>query len=504
MKKNLNLICYIIFCFIFIIINILFLYNKMPHVITFGFNKNMRYLILGITMLIEILFCSIIYITYKKNISFEKIFLMVTVPLGLFFLVFIPVGQIPDEQSHFARIYEVSMGHLMTNENGRDMPAEIVSKLTNEKQNGNYSDILKNVKTKNTGKKYHYVILNTAVYNFICYLPQTVGVLIGKLFNAPILMDAYLGRLTNFICFISLIYLSIKYIPFAKKILMLISLLPITLQQGISLSPDVITYSSCVLLISYTSYLAYEKKEILKKDYFVLSMLCIIVSLCKIVYLPVCLILFILPKDKFQSLKDKNIKILSLAFVVITINLIWLKIATGFLVETHTGVNPMLQKDWIITHPFSYIKIILYSIYKNFKFYLYTMLGQSLELLNVDITKFYPNIALVMIIALTFIERLTKTILKIKDKLLFIGILCSVMLLIFTSLYIQWTPLKSSIIDGVQGRYFLPILCLVPFIFFKTKKNKYEYDLSGLNIYVLTFSMFFNICALMYIFAVNY
>ena len=36
--------------------------------------------------------------------------------------------------------------------------------------------------------------------------------------------------------------------------------------------------------------------------------------------------------------------------------------------------------------------------------------------------------------------------------------------LIFTSLYIQWSDNELPYIDGVQGRYFLPILPLILFL----------------------------------------
>ncbi len=39
--------------------------------------------------------------------------------------------------------------------------------------------------------------------------------------------------------------------------------------------------------------------------------------------------------------------------------------------------------------------------------------------------------------------------------------------LIHTSLFIQWTPVGVNFIDGMQGRYFTPFLCLLPFFFHK-------------------------------------
>ena len=503
MKKNINLLCYISFCIVFIIFNILFLFNKIPHSMTFNFSRMVKYMVFGIVNLVEILFCILVYIMFKKNISLEKIFLAISIPLGLMFLVLIPIGQVPDEPSHFARVYEISLGCFMASEDGRNMPIEIADDLIMEQNSGNYSDVLHKIITKNSGKLIHYSFINTAVYNFVCYIPQTIGVLVGRILNLPILLSAYFGRLTNFICWIILVYLSVKYIPFAKKTLILISLLPMTLQEAVSLSPDSLTYSACLFLISYTLYLAYQKMSITKKDYAILSILCVVVSLCKIVYMPICLILFTLPKEKFKSKKDKYIKICSLAFVVIILNLIWLKIASGFLVETHPGVNPNLQKSWILSHPFSYLKVIMNSFFYNCEFYLYSMLGQSLELLSVNVSKYYPTLSLIGIVGLTILDRFTMAFIKIKDRVILVCILVSVLILIFTSLYIQWTPLKNLIVNGVQGRYFLPILLFVPLVFFKSKKGKYNYCFDNLNVYVLIYCIFSNLCALMYIFAVN-
>ena len=30
--------------------------------------------------------------------------------------------------------------------------------------------------------------------------------------------------------------------------------------------------------------------------------------------------------------------------------------------------------------------------------------------------------------------------------------------LIFTSLYVQWTALRNEVIEGIQGRYFIPLI----------------------------------------------
>lgn len=62
-------------------------------------------------------------------------------------------------------------------------------------------------------------------------------------------------------------------------------------------------------------------------------------------------------------------------------------------------------------------------------------------------------------------------------------------MLIYTSLYVQWTPLQKPFINGVQARYFLPILFLVAIII----DNDKIVIKDNINRFLLTFLLFFNI-----------
>ena len=70
-----------------------------------------------------------------------------------------------------------------------------------------------------------------------------------------------------------------------------------------------------------------------------------------------------------------------------------------------------------------------------------------------------------------------------KEKIVYLIIFTIVVLLIYTSLYVAWTSLKSPVILGVQSRYFLPVILLTvitfdnkTIIFNKKIKEKYIYS----------------------------
>ncbi len=65
----------------------------------------------------------------------------------------------------------------------------------------------------------------------------------------------------------------------------------------------------------------------------------------------------------------------------------------------------------------------------------------------------------------------------------------AIAVLIFTSIYVQWTPVKEQFIKGIQARYFLPILILTA-IMFDNNKIKIE---DKLNRLLLIFAVYINL-----------
>ena len=88
--------------------------------------------LLGSIIWFIILLINIIYNIIKSNKKIENIFLNFAIPIGLFFLLFMIPGHVPDENAHFYKAYDVSYGNLVTkvNENGEsyiDVPKDLVN-----------------------------------------------------------------------------------------------------------------------------------------------------------------------------------------------------------------------------------------------------------------------------------------------------------------------------------------------------------------------------------------
>lgn len=426
---------------------------------------------------IIIILSSIIIILRKFDLNIEKKFLVIALPIGIMMLLAIPLGNIPDERAHLARAWELSDFHLVSKISkdettcGRELPIEIDLLF---KENFNYRETKENL-FLNSGKKVFMGFPNTSLYSFASYLPQIIGIWLGRLLNLPTYVTAYLGRISNFIIWIFLIYNAIKLIPFCKKIIFFIALLPISLQEGISLSPDAITFALSVFLFSYVINIIHRKGNLKKFDYALISLTCILLALCKIVYLPLCLLIILIPFKRFGSKKKKWIFIGSLASFVVFVSLLWLSCANEFL--QFARFDSELQKEFILSHPFNYLMVIMRTaVYKGGEI-VDGLFSYRLESFNIEMPylTYYGNMIAFSI--LCYKESLSKSSCPKNMKLMIIFIVFSVFILINTSLYIQWTSPQAGMIDGIQGRYFLPIIFMIPMLFMKNDdKLKIEKD----------------------------
>ena len=336
------------------------------------------------------------------------------------------------------------------------------------------------------------------MYSFVCYTPQAVGIMIGKILNLPVIVWAYLARLCNFIVFSLLLYYAMKRMPFKKLTLMFIAMLPITFQLAISMSADSLTIATSFALMATILDIRYRQKEVLSKKQIVwLGFLSMVMALCKIVYLPICLLLFAIPKERFQSKKQKYISIGIILFLVVIANLVWLTIASDFLLTIEGRANPDVQLELMIKNPFRYAGVLLNTVSLYLNAYITGMLGQSLALFNITLSCIYIFANIVILVILTLCDH--------KDvkfdnffRVLSLFIFLSIALLTFTSLYLDWTAVGSSTIEGVQGRYFIPIIM---YLLLGLTSSSFSTKIKEENqhYYLLLFMIFENIYAISYI-----
>lgn len=429
-----------------------------------------------------------IKLSFEKfiNLPPEKIFLSLALPFGLLFLFLIPPFQSFDEHSHFFRVFQLKSadivgervypygagGYLPTNLIASSM--ELLDPLSPGEEPHEYRiDLLK--KYFNTKPDFNSMTLanipNTVVYSPIAYLPHILSTAISSgIFNFGVLQILYLARLAGFLVWLIAMFYMIKHIPFGKWALLTIGLIPTMIYEAVTINADTMTTILVFALVTLILYL-YKTRDYLKPlDYALLAALCTAVNLAKPGYFIVtALILILAPKVNNKGLK-RYIPLVGIAALAIVPFLIWNLIVKDFSVQIPLQFRPGIAinaKDQIhhlVQHPGDLISAFFLT---NF-----TWISSSSTVSFIGAFGWgdYPlpvwmiSLGLFLLFFSLIYSSKDEYIYVIKDRFVrkyFLTVALTLFIFLELLLYLTWTPVGARRIDGVQGRYLIPLVALL-------------------------------------------
>lgn len=478
------------------------------------------YIILSVSALLLIL-VSGIYLNITK-FSIVKIYPFVMLILGLGYMYVFPAMSAPDEIAHFISAYKLSnkmLGKQATVKDGHviiraqdlwieDVDGEYTfdkSKSEEEKvlipEEGSHGKIISS-KLEETSYKVFYgkgdsrnnnTYISFSGQNYekaqslhapvntiptVYFLPAT-GITAARIMGLNSIYLVLFGRMANLILFILFGTLGIYFMPKFKEFIFLVSLLPTTIELAASYSYDAVMISSMIFFVSYVFFLAHEKKEFDIKDLVIVSLIAGLVLPCKMVYFPMLLLLFSIPlyKFKFRGKVDGKIKKENIAFFLasaVVVLLSW--VFAMYLVNRSTVVGYSTSNtsslEWageesytigyLLHNKLKAVKLFYNTLLLQLEYYHKTMFGAYLG--HADDVVGIPYIGFLLLnigmIFSVFGEAKEKQLL-VKERVLTGISIFFVIFLVLLSMLIAWTPISSEFIEGVSGRYFIPVLLLL-------------------------------------------
>ncbi len=426
-----------------------------------------------------------------------RIFLGFGLVFGFLFLVILPPFQVPDENRHFYRAYQISDGGIIAQKqdgvSGGFLPKSLavtfdtISKDVphNPENKIDPADIRQMFSLPLNRNDREFVdFAGSAVYSPVAYLPQIVGISLGKLFDFSPLVLMYLGRICNLLTSVYLIYLAIKITPVFKWVFLMTAVTPIALQQTASLSADSLTNSVAFLFVAWVLWLAFdETKKLEQKDIIVLALLSLGLTLCKQAYFPLILLYFVIPRRKVGSIK----KYLAIGGGLLVGSLItvmlWTIAALGVFGLKADGatVSPGERLRGILTDPLNFSQIVFNEYSRRTPVYLTEFVG-NLGWLD---TRLPLLLQIVYVFTIVFVAVANSTAniqIGWADKSKILGVVLLGMLAVTTLAYISWAPLNQEVSLQLQGRYFIPFAPAFLLIFYnrryKLKLNSPRFGLA--------------------------
>lgn len=396
--------------------------------------------------------------------SIEKIFVIFALFFGILYAVITPPFQSVDEANHFLRSYAVTQGQIISTKKGDAVGSVLPESLLELVQKFKYleKDIskqtsfneIKNSFSIKNKTEIFTTYPNTALYSPIAYTAQSIGIICGKLLHASPMLMFYLARLFNLILYCILGYYAIKSTPFLKLAVFLILLSPMNISLGASCSTDVTLIGVSLLLFAKILKYTFKDKSLSIKNYILLSILLFILAMTKhnFYFIP---LLFLIPKEKFGT--KYLLKISAIILPAIVGCIVWSRLISGLYVPLNSDADMYKQVDFIIHNPLKYIWILISSTFvKAFRLFI-TSIGvlgwQDTKLDNLTYM-IYPLLA-----GLSLIYSGAKDyILKNYQKYIIILTAIAAYIIITTYLYLAWTKVGGSIIEGLNGKYYTPLL----------------------------------------------
>ena len=265
----------------------------------------MRKLFMGFAAWVILGGAVLAFLVIRRKCRTENLFLVLGLTWGMFFVIFFPPNTAPDENAHIATAYSNAdriMGREAEDEQGKvsvrasDLNIPVMTDVSRKTFNMVYEKWQEPVNDQ--AVSYIRGRLGTPI---VAHLPQTIGVVLGWLTGQGAVQTLYLGKFMGLLFYIFCVYWAIRFIPWGKMSLMLIALFPMSLELAGSFSYDCLVNALCFLFIGYTMHLIYKKEIVTWKDILFLAAIAGIMAPCKIAYIFVCGICFLIPKKKFRK-----------------------------------------------------------------------------------------------------------------------------------------------------------------------------------------------------------
>lgn len=466
---------------------------------TISFFKYENYIAPGfeiaIFILVFILGSFSLYYYTKNEDNLHKVALIIILLFGITCVFLTPIDDVSDEQEHFVRSEIVSTGVILpeyipipnTTVNGYKTIESVTLLGENAGLNVFGTDV-DDSKISFTPSYFNSAFPQNPSYS---YLPQAIGILMAKLLDLNAIWLLWLGRLFNLAVYAGIITLAIRKTPILKFPMLIVSILPLAIYQAASLSVDGMFSALAILAFSYFLYF-YKTPEIKWSELGIFYVAIILSGLLKTPYLALSLLLFLVPSNHFES-KNQNIISKLAILLALIIGLAWGGYSTSVLGNSWRGeffashhVNASEQITYLLSHP-TFALERFFNVFSQFP-----TIAERFFYFSNDVRDYSsPLLAILYLLFIVIFSLIYPLDEKFNIKTRVEGLLIA--FLIYVGVigvqYLTWASVGAdTVINGVFGRYFMPLLIFLPFII---NTDFFEYDKEKLSLLFLTIAISF-------------
>lgn len=392
---------------------------------------------------------------------------------GAFMAVLNPIGDSPDEYAHYLRAEAVSQGRIFASSEDLITADDAIHALFIDADYSKYKfDKFSDAHLyaiKSSGDTITTTAGTSGNYIFTAYLGSALGLTIGKGLHLPAMLVVYLCRLINVLIYTAICTLAVSLVPKMKMTFAFLTCFPFCVYLSASFNSDLLTFALAFLLTAYFLRLwCAPDGTVGARQLAVYSVLAMLLALTKIPYLIFYALLLLLPRARYK--KGRNVW-WTLGFLAATgiVCLVWLALSGAAGLRPAAGADAGQQLLFMLQNPGRAIRAVLGTIFE-----------ESLLMYQHWFTLgwLYYNFAYVgLIIPFVFYNIVTSEMLTPREVLgkpqKALAAACGVgaVLLTYLAMYISTMAVGSANVVGIQGRYLVPCLALLPLALAKPNEN---------------------------------
>jgi uncharacterized membrane protein len=390
-------------------------------------------------------------------------------------VILTPPFQVPDEVQHFYRAYQLSEFHLRAEvQNGvaggtlPDSLPQMVKASIYTPDGISYparpAPIAKTLQLRSIpldpSMRRFVAFPGSAFYSPLPYLPQALGIAVGRAIGSGPLFLLYLGRLFNCLAALALLGLAVIFMPFAEELVIFAGLLPISLFLYASLSPDAAVIG-CSLVFSALSISASAHGRWRTRELWMAVAAAVVFCSVKPVYAPLLLAAVVpgvfQPGEAARAIRAHAV----LLGVALGVTTGWLLFAKPTMTTPLSGAHPSAQVNLVLHHPILLIRVLVHTLNIGSLINLYVqgvgVFGWLTVLLRPGVVYVLPLAGLILLWKLDVCRPQERSTGR---GLWQLALALASAVLIVVATYLRWAHVGQDEVAGVQGRYFVPLLVL--------------------------------------------
>lgn len=422
---------------------------------------------------------------------FEYGFLIIAVCAGFIFCLSMPLSRVGwDEETHLRGVYWLDItgsyecnSFLQNYIDGKYENLPFEYSMSYEEYRQVYS-LVNELSTPGDVDPAVSHPWGTSGFATFSYVIMAVTCNICKLVGAPFALTYILIRFTNMAMYITVVFFAVRKLPKGKLLMSAIALMPTPMYMAATISYDTIVTGFLYLGMAYLFYMIFTDKKVTWWEYLVFIGGMAYGSSRKAIYIPLVLMGMFLPHRIFKDKRQE--KIMKAGIIAVFLVLMSTFVLPAIISPSTEGdlrggtTSHAGQLGAIFANPIGYAGLLLSTMWEYlFDFGIGTPSLDFMAYLGKG-SMTIPIVIYLVTLTLTsentvYVQNDRKEWISGGMTPFFKGVLYflvfGVMCLIWTSMYLSYTEVGKTVMAGVQGRYYIPLLFPVLFALSLNKVN---------------------------------